>query len=211
MARHGNRCKNICPFLDDDRAGQRKSYNVPAQTSQPPFPATRLATVQIGPMANFLHSSPRVLLRRINARPSQHFSKNPHRRKTSASSENNPNQAKPPKPEDTKAITEPLAAQAVSVKLPLLQRLGPLSRAANAYDDIQKRRPWATQLCASLCVYFCGDMLAQYIDGERYDPLRTLRHLTIGAGASVPGYTWYETRSNRHGQAANYRLLGSCG
>lgn len=144
-------------------------------------------------MAFLPNNSPRLLLRRLNARPSQHLSKNPRRRKTSASSETTSSQLNPPKPpkplkpENSKSIPE----QAVSNRVPLLQRLGPVTRAVNAYDDVQKRRPLATQLCASLCVYFCGDMLAQYIDGESYDPLRTLRHLTIGAGAAIPGYTWY--------------------
>ena len=147
-------------------------------------------------MAFLPYNSPRLLLRRLSARPPQHLSKNPQRRKTSASSESTPNQLKHPKPskplesENTKVVSEQVAASAVSNNLPLLQRLGPVTRAVNAYDDIQKRRPLATQLCASLCVYFCGDMLAQYIDGEGHDPLRTLRHLTIGAGAAIPGYTW---------------------
>lgn len=149
-------------------------------------------------MALLSHSSPRLLLRRINARPRPNLSSNPQRRKTSASSEHNPNQPKPSKPGETKIDSDQLATRECTDRLPLLQRLGPITRAANAYDDIQKRRPWATQLGASLCVYFCGDMLAQYIDGKNYNPSRTLRHLTIGAGASVPGYAWYEQPSTCH-------------
>jgi len=40
-------------------------------------------------------------------------------------------------------------------------------------------------------VYLFGDLLAQEIGGERYNPNRTLRMLTIGAVASIPGYKWF--------------------
>ena len=72
----------------------------------------------------------------------------------------------------------------------LTRSLAPLNAAANAYSRIQDRRPWTTQLCASSVVYLCGDLLAQYIDGEKYNPWRTARHLTIGAGFAIPGYSW---------------------
>lgn len=56
-------------------------------------------------------------------------------------------------------------------------------------------------------VYFCGDLAAQLFfsgdaqeekekedQGENstaaYDPLRTLRHLTVGAVAAIPVYRW---------------------
>ena len=144
-----------------------------------------------GVMAILLHISARVLLRRINFRPPQSFSKTSQRRKTSASGEKHFEKAQQPETKGSKPDAVVTKAPNGTTKLPLLQRLGPLTTAANAYDRIQKRRPWATQLCTSLVIYLCGDMLAQYIDGEDYNPLRTLRHLTIGAGASIPGYTWY--------------------
>lgn len=73
---------------------------------------------------------------------------------------------------------------------PLWNRLGPLSEAFGAYARTQRRRPWATQVGTSLVVYLCGDLLAQHIDGEAYDPMRTLRHLTIGGICSIPAYSW---------------------
>ncbi len=169
------------------------SNNVTLQAPHPPtfrLVLGRYTNLQAASMAFLPHSSPRIWPRRINARLIQRLFENPQRRKTSVSSDYDPKHTKPPKPADTKIVSEQATAAQTPDKLPLLQRLGPFTRAANAYDDIQKRRPWATQLGASLCVYFCGDMLAQYIDGEGYDPSRTLRHLTIGAGASIPGYTW---------------------
>jgi protein Mpv17 len=75
--------------------------------------------------------------------------------------------------------------------LPLWQRLGPLSRAFEVYGRSQRKRPYTTQFFSSLGIYFLGDMSAQSISGEKYDPLRTLRALVIGAGSSIPSYKWY--------------------
>jgi hypothetical protein len=40
-----------------------------------------------------------------------------------------------------------------------------------------------------------GDGVAVQGDGGTvsagYDPLRTLRHLCVGAGSSIPSYNWY--------------------
>lgn len=74
---------------------------------------------------------------------------------------------------------------------PLYERLGPLSEVWAGYARAQRKRPWATQLGTSLVVYLCGDLTAQYIDGEEYNPFRTLRHLTIGGIISIPAYTWF--------------------
>jgi len=88
---------------------------------------------------------------------------------------------------------------------PFWERLGPLSEAFGAYARNQKRRPWATQIGTSLVVYLCGDLVAQKIDGETYNPLRTLRHLTIGGICSIPAYSWWaaERLSARDCEAAN--------
>jgi hypothetical protein len=37
------------------------------------------------------------------------------------------------------------------------QRLGPLTRAAQAYARAQRKRPYVTQVCTSLVIYFCSD------------------------------------------------------
>lgn len=74
---------------------------------------------------------------------------------------------------------------------PLWDRLGPLSEVFAGYARAQKERPWLTQVGTSLVVYLCGDLTAQYIDGEEYNPFRTLRHLTIGGIMSIPAYTWF--------------------
>jgi len=70
------------------------------------------------------------------------------------------------------------------------QRLGPISSFFSWFHRTQRKRPYTVQVCSSLTVYLCGDLLAQDMGGEQYDPYRTLRMLTIGAVASIPGYRW---------------------
>lgn len=97
---------------------------------------------------------------------------------------------------------------------------GPIGRLGESYMRVQKRRPYATQVVSSILIYLCGDLSAQLMfpsdspaqesratcegkpvdsaeDGEdkaassgRYDPLRTLRHLTVGVGSAIPSYNW---------------------
>lgn len=74
--------------------------------------------------------------------------------------------------------------------LPFWQRLGPLTRAAEAYARAQRSRPYVTQLCSSLVIYLCADFSAQNMSGKEYDPARTGRSLTIGAISSIPSYKW---------------------
>ncbi|KAL2257839.1 hypothetical protein VTK26DRAFT_9109 [Humicola hyalothermophila] len=80
--------------------------------------------------------------------------------------------------------------------LPFWQRLGPLTRAAEAYARAQRKRPLTTQVCTSLFIYFCADISAQSIGGKEYDPARTARSLLIGSIASIPGYKWFVWLSN---------------
>lgn len=75
--------------------------------------------------------------------------------------------------------------------VPLWQRLGPLTTAFSAYGKSQRKRPLLTQFISSLIIYFCGDMSAQKINGDEYDPKRTLRALVISSGSSIPSYKWY--------------------
>ncbi|KIX03365.1 uncharacterized protein Z518_06917 [Rhinocladiella mackenziei CBS 650.93] len=70
-------------------------------------------------------------------------------------------------------------------------RLGPVSTFFNWFHRTQVKRPYTVQLCTTLTTYLCGDLLAQDIGGELYDPTRTLRMLTIGAIAAIPGYKWF--------------------
>lgn len=71
----------------------------------------------------------------------------------------------------------------------------PLGRLGRTYSRIQQRRPYRTQLCSSVVIYLCGDLSAQLwfpsSSESGYDPWRTAKHLTVGAGASIPSYSWY--------------------
>ncbi|EPS25304.1 hypothetical protein PDE_00237 [Penicillium oxalicum 114-2] len=96
---------------------------------------------------------------------------------------------------------------------------GPVGRLGRWYSRVQERRPYMTQLCSSIVVYLCGDLSAQLLfpsdpppptrvagqtdktdrggDDEHvsqaggYDPWRTVRHLMVGAGSSIPSYNWF--------------------
>ncbi|RYP53582.1 hypothetical protein DL768_001446 [Monosporascus sp. mg162] len=93
--------------------------------------------------------------------------------------------AKEPKKED------PIPVQNTVDLLPFWQRLGPLTRAGQAYARAQRRRPWGTQVASTLVIYFCADLSAQHMSGNSYDPKRTLRSLIIGGASSIPSYTWF--------------------
>ena len=47
-----------------------------------------------------------------------------------------------------------------------------------------------TQVFNSMFIYSIGDMSAQYIRGEGYGPMGTLRSMIIGGVAAIPSYTW---------------------
>jgi len=70
------------------------------------------------------------------------------------------------------------------------RRLGPVAEFLRWFHSAQTKRPYTVQLCTSLTVYLTGDLLAQDIGGEPYDSKRTIRMLTIGAIAAIPGYNW---------------------
>jgi hypothetical protein len=83
---------------------------------------------------------------------------------------------------------------------------GPIGKAGRWYARAQERKPYATQLWSSIIIYLCGDLSAQMLfpaevpasdeEGEEetvpagYDPYRTLRHLCVGVGSSIPSYKW---------------------
>lgn len=135
-------------------------------------------------MAIILHGSVRLILRRSTQRHQQLLAPT-KRPKTTAVD-------KPGERSSTVSKREgsSIATPAEISPRPLWERLGPLSEVFAGYGRAQRRRPWATQLGTSLVVYLCGDLTAQYIDGEAYNTSRTLRHLTIGGIISIPAYTW---------------------
>ncbi|KAI0871913.1 hypothetical protein GGS24DRAFT_37974 [Hypoxylon argillaceum] len=117
------------------------------------------------------------------------------------------------------AKIDPIPGPNIVAPLPFWQRLGPLTRAGQAYARAQRARPWATQVASALVIYLCADFGAQRLgsagsqnvpddsveegrkradggdgsreEGRRHDWARTARSLAIGGTAAIPGFIWY--------------------
>jgi protein Mpv17 len=96
----------------------------------------------------------------------------------------------PTKPDTNPAKESSIPVANTVASLPIWQRLGPLSTAFSAYARSQRKRPLTTQFYSALVIFCLGDLSAQSINGDEYDPARTLRALIIGAGAAIPSYKW---------------------
>ncbi|KAJ3534743.1 hypothetical protein NM208_g7417 [Fusarium decemcellulare] len=94
---------------------------------------------------------------------------------------------KPPKTEESIPVPSTVAP------LPLWQRLGPLTTAAQAYARSQKKRPLATQ----------------YVSGNEYDPARTTRNAIIGAAVAIPNYKWFMFLSHNFNYSSRLLSLGT--
>ncbi|KAJ5184351.1 Mpv17/PMP22 [Penicillium cf. griseofulvum] len=126
----------------------------------------------------------------------------------------------PPKLPDTiPAATAAAGAATTPVRRGFREviKAGPVGKFGRWYARAQERKPYTTQFWSSIVIYLCGDLSAQMlfpsevpaptipdsedgdvvarVDGETvsagYDPLRTLRHLCVGAGSSIPSYKWF--------------------
>lgn len=95
----------------------------------------------------------------------------------------------PPKHVDVTSNTTIPTQNAVPL-VPLWQRFGMLSRGIAAYGRSQQKRPYRTQFITSLVIYVLGDLSAQNISGDDYDPARTMRAVVISAFSSIPSYKW---------------------
>jgi len=114
-----------------------------------------------------------------------------------------------PKAEDDPANGTSIPVPATVANVPIWQRLGPLSRGFQAYGRSQRKRPYATQFCSSLVIYFLGDLSAQNINGDEYDPKRTLRALLISAGSSIPSYKWFMFLGNNFNYSSKVLSLAT--
>ncbi|KAI1473329.1 hypothetical protein F4774DRAFT_404876 [Daldinia eschscholtzii] len=92
--------------------------------------------------------------------------------------------------------------------LPLWQRLGPLTRAGEAYGRAQRKRPWATQIVSALVIYLAADISAQRIGGKEYVPERTARNLIIGGLSAVPNFLWFVWLSRHFNYSSHIISLG---
>ncbi|KAF7597525.1 hypothetical protein BBP40_000003 [Aspergillus hancockii] len=126
--------------------------------------------------------------------------------------------------------TVPTGSRSRSLRDIIVQ--GPLGKLGRSYSRLQERRPYATQFWSSIVVYLCGDLSAQLLfpsdnkpvkdtareasktgseddnaetsGGGGYDPMRTLRHLTVGAGSSIPSYSWFMFLHNHFNFASKF-------
>ncbi|QSZ33694.1 hypothetical protein DSL72_005265 [Monilinia vaccinii-corymbosi] len=132
----------------------------------------------------------RAVLRRSHFPSHRNHTNLPSKRHTSTTTpRSNP---LPENPANGTAIPMPATIAA----LPLWERLGPLTRSFQAYGRAQRKRPYVTQFCSSLVVYFLGDLSAQSMCGDDYDWKRTVRALVISMGSSIPSYKWFMFLSN---------------
>ena len=69
-------------------------------------------------------------------------------------------------------------------------RLGPLSRAVQAYGRSQRKRPYLTQTVSAIAIFALGDVSAQQIGSKDYDPVRTARSMLIGGIFAIPQFKW---------------------
>ncbi|GKT70481.1 dihydroorotate oxidase [Colletotrichum tofieldiae] len=108
-----------------------------------------------------------------------------------------------------KRAEDPIPVPNTVSTIPLWQRLGPLTRAAEGYARAQRKRPLTTQFVSSLVIYFCADLSAQRMSGNDYNPERTMRSLIIGAISSIPSYKWFIFLSQNFNYASRLLSLGT--
>ncbi|TFB07123.1 PXMP2/4 family protein 4 [Trichoderma ghanense] len=108
------------------------------------------------------------------------------------------------------SIPAPVSAPAQNTvaPLPLWQRLGPVTRLAQAYGNSQKKRPYVTQTISSIFIFFGADLLAQSMSDDDYDPVRTARNVFIGAGTAIPAYQWFKFLATRFNYKSRVLSLG---
>lgn len=128
---------------------------------------------------------------------------------TNIAKRHNTNAPRPTKPVDHHANGTSIPVPNTVAHLPIWQRLGPLSNAFQAYSRSQRKRPYTTQFCSSLVIYFLGDLSAQNISGDKYDPKRTARALVISAFSSIPSYKWFMFLGNNFNYASKTLSLAT--
>ncbi|KAI0860763.1 hypothetical protein F4860DRAFT_478591 [Xylaria cubensis] len=130
------------------------------------------------------------------------------------------------------AAINTIPAPNIIAPLPFWQRLGPLTRAGQAYARAQRARPWVTQVASALVVYLCADFGAQRMNsgghqstsddklagegkddsteekGRKHDWARTARALFIGGSAAIPGYVWFSFLSRSFNYSSTFVSIG---
>ncbi|EED21472.1 MFS multidrug transporter, putative [Talaromyces stipitatus ATCC 10500] len=124
----------------------------------------------------------------------------------------------PPPTSATSATSPPLSVSRSRRSAWELIKSGPIGRFGDWYTNTQHKRPYVTQLASSLIIYLAGDLkmkTTESVDGgERetvatagYDPLRTLRHLTVGLVSSIPSYKWFMFLHHNFNYTSKFRSI----
>ncbi|KAI1373918.1 hypothetical protein F4677DRAFT_183867 [Hypoxylon crocopeplum] len=116
-----------------------------------------------------------------------------------------------PKPKPAKPIPAETPIPVGGTPVPpvsLWLRLGPLTRAGQAYARVQRTRPWATQVASALVIYLAADISAQRIGGKEYVPERTVRNLVIGGVCAVPNFLWFVWLSQHFNYPSHILSIG---
>ncbi|KAL7951676.1 hypothetical protein V8C42DRAFT_304837 [Trichoderma barbatum] len=100
------------------------------------------------------------------------------------------------------------SAQNAVAPIPIWQRLGPITRVAHAYARSQKKRPYVTQTISTIFIFFSADILAQSMNDDEYDPVRTMRNVFIGAGTAIPAYRWFQFLAKNFNYSSRAVSLG---
>ncbi|ORY65122.1 uncharacterized protein BCR38DRAFT_368127 [Pseudomassariella vexata] len=109
----------------------------------------------------------------------------------------------------TAKTEDPIPVPSTVAPLPFWQRLGPLTRTAEAYARAQRKRPYVTQVASALVIYLGADISAQRMSGKDYDIKRTARSLAVGAFAAIPNYTWFMFLSHHFNYSSRIISIGT--
>ncbi|CAM1508884.1 Fc.00g026230.m01.CDS01 [Cosmosporella sp. VM-42] len=119
-------------------------------------------------------------------------------------------QSSSPNPNPTGRKTDdPIPVPGTVAPLPFWQRLGPLTRTAQAYARAQRTRPYITQLGTAVFIYLLADFSAQYMGDTEYDPARTARSLIIGAAVAIPNHHWFMFLAHNFNYSSRILSLGT--
>lgn len=90
----------------------------------------------------------------------------------------------------SKASSEEGAYTAGTTPKKPLNRRGALTCLAEAYGKANGKRPFVVQMASALVIFALGDMFAQRIGRDKYDPVKTARTAFIGGTIGFPQFKW---------------------
>lgn len=111
--------------------------------------------------------------------------------------------------QSTRKTTDPIPVAGTVAPLPFWQRLGPLTRTAQAYARAQRTRPYVTQLATAVGIYLLADFSAQYMGGEEYDSASTVRSVVIGCAVAIPNHHWFMFLAHNFNYTSRILSLGT--